>query len=896
MDVNERAKLSTPPRDKSQYREFENSRYFQCIQLIYFIQPIDQFIFNLFQGIPAERQKQRAAVPPQVSGGERLLPSAVTSVAASQGTHRGHSRPQALRHFTALLIFLLGRCSIRRRNHAVMLRLLLLLLPLVAVAAQCPEGCQCGTFPGGGREVDCGLLKATLRQHLLEVQCLGDEQIGAVDFDLLKSFGAVAKVKFNRCPLPRLSGLIDVSTVEYLAVENSLQALNLSETRLDGFTRLRYLQLSANGISELPEGIFEPLVSLERLELRENRLKTLPVLPKTLVSLELGHNLLTEAPRGLPKLKQLGLWKNRFSALAPLSELPALESLDLSSNGLHAIASDAFAQLPELRDISLGKNRIKALPPGVFSQNRKLLRFKLNDNEGNLTLPAGFLANLPALEQVTIERTALASVPEDMLRNATTLVNLTISSCKLETLPANLLDDLEKLEKLDLSGNKLSNMPKFSQLNVPLKELKLDHNQISAIRTSHLSMLVHLEDIDLSSNMLQHVEKDAFVANHAVRHIKLDNNLLSFSEMSRDYFGSYSPFHYCTRLESLSLKNNSIEEIFADWKISLVHLHKLDLRHNHLTGLLTEDLQFVSNSLDVDLRHNKITIVDLRYIANIALANENTNARNVTVRIDGDAIDCNDCFTHSLLRYLEGGLHTSAYSYVRILVDKTNSCIAGQKSKEFLCALPPAGCLQNCTCALRPENRALVLSCHSPPPNLSLKARSRHLEVSLRDANITGNFSAAMYDQSNITVLRLSANRIENIVHLPSTLVELHLDNNSLRHLSKESLDRMNNTQQITLANNPWACNCKTLDLLTFVQRRFRAITDLGNVTCEDGRPLAKLTADDLCNNARLAVAASLAVAVAGIILGSLAAIYYKFQHQIKVMYWLCILHSVYLN
>jgi protein toll len=763
-----------------------------------------------------------------------------------------------------------------------MLALLLLLLPLT-VAAQCPEGCECGTFPGGGREVDCGLLKATLRQPLLEVQCIGPGEIGAADFDLLKSFGAVTKVKFNGCPLPPLSGLINVSTVEYLAVENSLQALNLSETRLDGFARLRYLQLSANGISELPEGIFEPLVSLERLELRENRLKTLPTLPKTLVALELGHNLLTEAPRALPKLKQLGLWKNRFGALAPLSEMPALESLDLSSNGLQAIASDAFAELPELRDLSLGKNRIKALPPGVFSQNKKLRRLRLNDNEGTLTLPVAVLADLPALEEVYIERTTLVSVPEEMLRNATALVNLTLSNCRLDTLPTSLLDDLDSLEKLDLSGNKLSAMPHFSRQLASLKVLRLGKNQISALKTADMSMLVKLEHIDLSSNVLEHVDKDAFVANHEVRHINLDNNLLSFSEMSRDYFGSYSPFHYCTRLEVISLRNNSIEEIFADWKISLVHLRRLDLRQNKLTGLLTDDLQFVSNNLEVDLRQNEISTIDLHYIANIAIANENTNARNVSVKLDGDAIDCTKCFTHSLLRYLEGGMHASTYSYVRLVVDKTNSCIANHTSKEFLCAIPPDRCLQNCTCALRPENKALILSCHSPPSDLGYLAKGKHLEVSLRDANLTGNFSAALYGQINTTVLRLSSNSIHNIVNLPSTLLEIDLDRNKFRHLSNEMLDRMNKTQRITLANNPWACDCDTLDMLTFVQRRFRAIADLGNVTCEDGRPLAKLTADDLCNNARVAVAASLAVAVAGIILGSLAAIYYKFQHQIKV-------------
>lgn len=764
-----------------------------------------------------------------------------------------------------------------------MLALLLLLLPLTVVAAQCPAGCQCGTFPGGGREVDCDLLKATLRQPLLEVQCVAPAEIGAADFDLLKTFGAVTKVKFNGCPLPPLSGLINVSTVEYLAVENSLQALNLTETHLEGFTRLRYLQLSATGISELPPGIFEPLLSLERLELRENRLKTLPALPKTLVALELGHNLLTEAPSGLPKLKQLGLWKNRFGALAPLSDLPALESLDLSSNGLQAIASDAFAALSELKDLSLGKNRIKALPPGVFSHNKKLRRLRLNDNEGSLTLPLGFLADLPALEEVFIERSTLASVPEEMLRNATALVNLTLSSCKLNTLPTHLLDSLDNLEKLDLSGNNLSTMPLFSRQFATLKVLRMGKNKISAIKTSDLNMLTKLEHIDLSSNLLEHVDKDAFVANHAVRHVNLDNNQLSFSEMSRDYFGSYSPFHYCTRLEVLSLRNNTIEEIFADWKISLVHLHKLDLRHNHLTLLLTEDLQFVSDSLEVDLRQNNITSIDLRYIANIAMANENTKARNVSVKIDGDAIDCDNCFTHSLLRYLEGSLHASTYSYVRLVVDKSNSCIANHTSKEFLCTLPAAGCLQNCSCALRPENRALVLSCHSPPPHLGLQAKSKYLEVSLRDANITGNFSAALYSQTNITVLRLSSNHIDNIVNLPSTLLEIDLDKNKFRHLSNEMLESMNTTQRITLANNPWACDCDTLDLLTFVQRRFRAIADLGNVTCEDGRPLAKLTADDLCNNARVAVAASLAVAVAGIILGSLAAIYYKFQHQIKV-------------
>lgn len=106
-----------------------------------------------------------------------------------------------------------------------------------------------------------------------------------------------------------------------------------------------------------------------------------------------------------------------------------------------------------------------------------------------------------------------------------------------------------------------------------------------------------LELLDLEHNRLSFIDSSAFSHLDQLKHARLSHNRLSFineeflqdSLPYMDIFGKKSPFRDCINLEYLYLANNSITEIFADWRIVLTKLRTLDLSYNRIEHLLVSN-------------------------------------------------------------------------------------------------------------------------------------------------------------------------------------------------------------------------------------------------------------------------------------------------------------------
>ncbi|CAB3375401.1 Hypothetical predicted protein [Cloeon dipterum] len=749
-------------------------------------------------------------------------------------------------------------------------------------AAACPADCQCGRFQNGDREVECSLVKVILKDGSdLQVQCA--EAAEQEDLSPLRSLEiAPARVLLQFCPLPVLSKLMNASQVASLVAEYAQRTFLLTPGHLEGFSALTRLQLSSDRITELPEGLLAPLKRLQSLHLRDNQLRALPAdLPESLVELELGSNLLTQPPAKLPLLRSLNLWKNRVSALPPLEGFPRLVSLDVSGNGMVSVAADAFAHLPALKLLNLSNNRFRALPPGVLRTVKNLTELRMNDiNATELRLPTGFLADLPSLERVSIERSALVSLPEDAFHGAKSLATLSLMNNKLTSVPDGTFKDCSALKSLDLSGNRLSSVPDFTGLSV-LETLDISRNKLFELGAEEMRPLRSLTTLVMRSNLLDVISTSAFDANGQLTSVDMDNNQLTFDSAIRDSFGVYSPFHSCTNLQRLSFRNNSISEIPADWRNTLTKLERLDLRDNQMTIIDVVEFNFLCRNAEIDLRGNNVSLIDMWAFDAISSGNQPSN--NV-IKVDSGAINCTFCITHQLLKLLENQ-NAGKEQLFKLDMNVTGSCLSNYTSANFLCPVPDRfNCPKNCTCLINQETNSIHMNCSSPlvlPSNRSEQIYSVTIGE-LRLQGLSGNFSQS---ELKIKRLLLGNNRLTGVQSIPVNLTVLEVHGNQLSRLSDSVLARLNYTERITLANNPWTCDCDALEFMAFVQRRFDAVADLANVTCKDGRALAKLSADELCNNAQLAVAASVFIAIAGIILGALAALYYKFQHEIKV--WL---------
>ncbi len=116
---------------------------------------------------------------------------------------------------------------------------------------------------------------------------------------------------------------------------------------------LTRLDLSSNGLTTLPEGVFGQFDSLKKLDVVGNQLVTLPAGVFT----------------GLTELEQLWLNRNQLATLPPgiFAGLTNLRCIWLDDNKFATLRSGMFAGLNNLQELSLYGNQLATLPPDIFA-------------------------------------------------------------------------------------------------------------------------------------------------------------------------------------------------------------------------------------------------------------------------------------------------------------------------------------------------------------------------------------------------------------------------------------------------------------------------------------------------------------------------------------------------
>ncbi|RMH70420.1 MAG: leucine-rich repeat domain-containing protein [Gemmatimonadetes bacterium] len=205
------------------------------------------------------------------------------------------------------------------------------------------------------------------------------------------------------------------------------------------------------------------LHSLERLDLSENQLLTLPPAIRywdNLVLLDLSSNALNAISCGigeLRNLKWLDLAHNGLTYLPPeMGQLYGLEKLDLSGNGLR-VFPEALGNLRNLRSLNLAGNGLEALPASI-----------------------GQLQNLTDLD---LSQNSLVSLPAEM-GQLTNLRNLNLQGNGVLEIPPS-FGQLQNLEVLHLEVNGVDGVPKEVTNLKNLKILYLDWNGTVSSATQH---------------------------------------------------------------------------------------------------------------------------------------------------------------------------------------------------------------------------------------------------------------------------------------------------------------------------------------------------------------------------------------------------------------------------
>lgn len=393
----------------------------------------------------------------------------------------------------------------------------------------------------------------------------------------------------------------------------------------------------------------------------------------------------------------------------------------------------------------------------------------------------------------------------------------------------------------------------------------------------------------------------------AVEFIALQNNRITLAGevinntlLGEQYIPKSSPFQLLDRLKELNLANNSIRNVFEDFTLKSLEL--LNMSHNHIKTLSTDELQSLSrNGLTIDFSYNQIYEFDF-------VPSADPSMPNIVVLLNNNPFTC-DCHILNLVRHLRNGKKSENPSNYDIRIGELicskpenmeNKLVSALNPLELVCPLDMEEtskklCPEDCQCMVRPEDRHLIIECDANA-NLELlpgasSSNLRQTELKMENNNLTMLPMKPSLAYKEITSLLVSGNEISQISaeQLPTRLRVLEIHDNKLTTLNESAMNFLKNSstlEQLTLSGNPWSCECNNLNFMNFVQKLHLKIADYSEMKCQDGRMFNVLKPSDLCKEyTNLIIIVSIATAFLGLLLGGLAALYYKYQKQIKM--WL---------
>lgn len=222
--------------------------------------------------------------------------------------------------------------------------------------------------------------------------------------------------------------------------------------------------------------------------------------------------------------------------------------------------------------------------------------------------------------------------------------------------------------------------------------------------------------------------------------------------------------------------------------------------------------------------------------------------KKLVININNNPMHCS-CNLYNLYRYFNGKIDLNIDKYLSLESDElecaTPKSMAGKlvkniKSDEFVCnMLDDEGenvCPNNLTCYFMPfRNTLLIDESYKNINNLPELNFTRIYGVDVEEVNIelnvSGNnlreFSKQFSRYEHVIALDLSNNNLTTIEWLPKNLKVLDLHNNDMNVLNSTQLMIINSTnlENIILHDNPWICNCETVDLLKYFQNNNRKVS-----------------------------------------------------------------------
>ncbi|KAM3868645.1 transforming growth factor beta activator LRRC32 [Diretmus argenteus] len=557
--------------------------------------------------------------------------------------------------------------------------------------------------------------------------------------------------------LPHHIQMLDLS-------RNLLQ--NLTHETLAFHTSLRHLNLHSNKIQFVQPGLFKGMTDLKVLDLSRNYLDVF-ALSKT-----------------------------------NIGRLTAVESLDLSSNGLYTGMTDYFlGNSPSLTNLSLNGNSITKIAKNTFCGSLALRKINLHNNV-ILEIEDGAFDSLLHLTELDLSKNSITCITDF---NLSQLKMLNLSKNSMETFQTTDSDVVYELLYLDLSENKIPYFPLLPRRN----------------------KLVYL---DVSRNQLQSVHVAGTAEELAISGLSTRDQVLS-------------------QLIYLDLSYNQIKSIPLSFFCSMISLEVLNVSNNCIGSFSVNHEGFLQNVKRLDLSYNSLQ--------NLSFG-ENSLQSLEELFLQGNFFDTLDPQTFQRLPSIEY-LHVQQNNLKICVSQQKQTSPKDQNHQDppgcvYLSSIPTLHFLylSENNLEVLPEyafnNTPLKLLDLSLNPGLKMHSKSLSglenslVHLLLRENNIS-ELNTDLSLLSHLKFVDLSTNKLTTLPlwNKESSIESLNLQNNNLVALDRDTVLALERSlKTIYMGSNPLSC-CSNLRFLHMVQRSAVVVPDIETVTCvypQDSEPV----------------------------------------------------------
>lgn len=636
---------------------------------------------------------------------------------------------------------------------------------------------------------------------------------------------------------------------------NELTADWINAATFAGLVRLIVLDISHNRISKLEQSVFRDLYSLQILRLNDNFIETLPENTFSalynLHTLIISNNKITRIESytfsGLFVLSLLSLDNNRISYIHPeaLKNCSSLQDFHLNGNKLLQVP-EVLSNVPMLKSLDLGENHIDTLFNDTFSEMKQIYGLRLTENN-------------------------IGNISKGVFDKMTSLKILNLSRNKIQKVAGGAFDSNLNLQAIRLDGNYLTDIDELFAKLPSLVWLNISDNQLKWF--DYALIPTGLQWLDIHSNQIEELGN----------YFEIESTLsLSTFDASSNKLTEITGSAIPNSVEVLFLNDNLISKVQSYTFFKKPNLTRVDLFGNKITSLDPNALRLSTVPPEKALPEFYIggnpyqCDCTMEWLQKVNVANR---ARNQPKIVDLEGIYCQLLYNRG--RTYVPLVEAAPYQF---LCTYQSHCFALCHCCDFDACDCEMTCPTNCTCYHDQSWSANVVDCSSSgyieklPEQIPMDATQLYLDgndirslnshafigrkrlkvLFLNNSNIEHIQNRTFNGLKEMEVLRLDENRISELHGYEfegmDSIREIFLQHNRISNINNTTfvglrqlrILRMDHNRlnyynvwhlpatliEVTLAYNPWTCDCEYTERLREWMIRGDVVADSGKVRC----------------------------------------------------------------